>query len=194
MANADASASSEAAASKKPRLVERTFIDTDGKVHSRAVGSATKVIHKWKETGDELVMDLSKLSDDMKVCAIAFGISQVVGNAYGGETDASEAYDKGESRWETIVSGSWSTERVTGPRTGDILEAYVQAYLSAGKPVTDEWKAKIAGMLESGEITIKGSLENTRIRAAFDAIKLKRAQDRAAKSAAALEGSDLPDL
>jgi hypothetical protein len=180
----------------KPRQVDRFFVDKDGKSQPRAFPEAVKVIHSWKNREDlKLEMDISKLSDEMKICAIAFGISQVVGNAYGGETDPDEAFDKGESRWETILGGKWATERESGPRTGDLVEAFAKAYADKGKKVTDEWKAQVAEQINSGAIDQKEALKNPLVRAAFDAIKLRRAQERAAKSSeAAAATAELPSL
>lgn len=180
----------------KPRQVDRFFIDKDGKSQARAFPEAVKVIHSWKNRDDlKLEMDISKLSDEMKICAIAFGISQVVGNAYGGETDPDEAFDKGESRWETILGGKWATERESGPRTGDLVEAFAKAYEDKGKKVTDEWKSQVAEQINSGAIDQKEALKNPLVRAAFDAIKLRRAQERAKKSQeAAAATAELPSL
>lgn len=191
-----ANAETAPAKTTKPRLVERYFlIPGDDKPYPRANPQATKVIHKWKETGDVLEMDLSKLTEEMKLCAIQFGISQVVGNAYGGETDASEAYDKGERRWETILSGQWGQERVVGDRTGDLVEAFAKAYSDAGKTVTDEWKKGVQEKIDSGEIDATEVKKNPKIKAALDSIKLARAQERAKKSAAAAaDSAELPSV
>lgn len=180
----------------KPRQVDRFFVDKDGKSQPRAFPEAVKVIHSWKNRDDlKLEMDISQLSDEMKICAIAFGISQVVGNAYGGETDPDEAFDKGESRWETILGGKWATERESGPRTGDLVEAFAKAYEDKGKKVTEEWKAQVAEQINSGAIDQKEALKNPLVRAAFDAIKLRRAQERAAKSLEAAKASaELPSI
>jgi hypothetical protein len=192
----DANVASDAAnSSKKPRLVNRFFLDSEGKPHSRATPEGVSVVHEWKDGGYKLQMNLSDLSPEVIKCAALFGISQVVGNAYGGETDTQEAQEKAESRWNTLTDGRWATERESGPRTGDLVEAYAKAFADAGKPVTDEWKKSIAERLESGELDAKESQKNPRIKAAMDAIKLKRAQERAAKSAAAAaESSELPSI
>lgn len=186
-----------AAGSKKPRLVDRTFITSkDDKPQSRASGDVVKVVHQWKGRDDlRLEMDISELSDEMKIAAIAFGISQVVGNAYGGETDPDEAFEKGEARWDTIKSGNWATERVVGDRTSDLVEAFAKAYADAGKTFTEEKRKDLQEKLDSGVLDPKELRANPRIKAALDAIKLKRAQERAQKSAAAASASaDLPSF
>jgi hypothetical protein len=181
--------------STKPRRVERYFLTADGKRSERASADAVTVVHEWKSNGYKLEMNLADLSPDVIKMAALFGISQVVGNAYGGETDDEAAADKAESRWETLAGGRWATERETGERVGDIVEAFAKAFTDAGKTVTDEWKAQITQQLADGVLDRKEALKNPRIRAAFDAIKLRRAQERAAKSAAAAaEAAPLPDL
>lgn len=185
------------ASSKKPRLVNRYFIDSTGEKHSRAIADAVKVVHEWKDREDlRLEMDLTSLSAEQKICAIAFGISQVVGNAYGGETDPDEAFEKGQARWETIVGGNWATERVIGDRTSDLVEAFAKAYQDAGKDFSDDKKRELQEKLDSGALDPKALRADPRIRAALDAIKAKRASERAAKSAEALKssGADLPSF
>lgn len=181
---------------KKPRKVLRTFLDKDGKAAARATPEAVTVSHKWLSDGHDFKMNLADLKPEIVRCAALFGISQVVGNAYGGETDDSAAQEKAEQRWETLVGGSWATERETGPRIGDLVEAFAKARADAGKPVSEEWKEKAAAQIADGTLDSKELLKNGAIKAAFDAIKLQRAQERAKKSAEAAKATpqDLPDV
>lgn len=191
MANAS---DAEIEGSEKARKVNRYFTNAKGEQFARAVPEADTVVHEWRESGHKLVMSLGDLNDDILRCAALFGVSQVVGNAYGGEKDETDAIDKGTDRWDTLASGNWATERASGPKFGDIVAAYEQVYAAAGKPLTEEAKAAFVEKLNSGVLDPKAAAQNDKIKAAMDAIKIKRMQDRMAKRQAAADTAELPAL
>lgn len=173
----------------KPRKVDRLFVSKDGKRHNRVLPDTTTVIHKFLESGYELEMGLAKLADAQRVQGLAFGVSQVVGNAYGGIKTEEDAILAAEARWDTLTKGGWSIERQTGPQTSDVLEAYCAAMAAAGQPISDDKKAEIGAKLVSEELKSKDLLNNDKIAAAYHKIKHDRALARMQKFEAAAKSS-----
>lgn len=187
-------ADAEVEGNEKARKVNRYFLDAAGKQYARAVPEAETVVHEWRDSGHKLVMPLKDLEDGILRCAALFGISQVVGNAYGGEKDEADAIDKGTDRWETLAGGNWATERASGPKFGDIIAAYAKVYADAGKAKSETEIAAFAEKLNSGVLDPKDAASQPKIKAAMDAIKIKRMQDRMAKRQAEAADADLPSF
>lgn len=190
MANADVGETP-----KKPRKVENFYVNTKGERAARPWPDTVSIGKKFLDSGHEEIVLLEKLPPAQRIQTLAFGLHQVGSNAYGGMSTEDDMISAFQVRMETILGGAWASERESGDRTGDLVEAFAQARAEDGKPVTDEWRKMVAEKLTSEEITPKSLKDNPKIRAKFDAIKAKRAQERATASAAKA-GADvqLPDI
>lgn len=186
------------AESKKTRITKRTFVDGSGEVSGRA-GLETQTINvEFVDNGHNLVINMNELSPGVLNAAAAFGLVTSITNAFGGMKDVDEMIEAAEARLETLSEGQWAAERQTGERTSDLVEAICRVQAEAGVTVSDEARAEFAKRIkdESDPLDRKTLLANARVAAAFEAIKLERAQARAAKKAQEAEGSsaDLSDL
>ena len=153
-----ANGSTEPRASK----TERRFYNAKGEESARASGDVKALKVVFTETGEELPMDLTKLSPEMITAAAAFGIMTSVTNAAGGSNPNATPYERALDRWETIEGGEWQGEREGGPQTGVVIEALV----SLGY---DE--AATRAKFKSGEITVAQLLKNAAVEAKVLEIK-----------------------
>lgn len=182
----------------KPRRVDRYFLNSKGEKSSRATPDGVIVVHKWRDSNFELKMPLADLNEDVIRCCAQFGLSQVIGNAYGGKEDDNDAFEAAERRWETLTTGQWETDRVIGPKPEDVVEAFAQVKAEDdGKPVSDAWRKAVLDKINAGELSTKGLLEKKKIKAKYEAIKLARAQERLKKfqqDAADSDDEALPEI
>ena len=178
--------SNEATTPKKARNVEIFYIDSKGARAARPQPDVVSFGKRFIGSGKELVQELRDFSQEVLAQAAAFGLQQVTQNAYGAATDDDERMELAEARLETLLSGSWSSERQSGPRSSDLVDAWAQARADGGKDVDEDWKAMARQKLESGEVTAKSLQDNPRIKAKLDAIKAERAIARAKASAESL--------
>lgn len=138
-------------------------------------------------SGETVKVNPDEFSDTVKVAALFHGLSQKLGDTYAG-ADADEAYDKTMALFERLQGGEWIAERESaGPRISTVVEAIVAAKAKAGVTVTiDEVAAKYKALDKDAQ---KDVLNDPRIKAEYEAIKARRAQERADKAAAkAAEG------
>lgn len=177
-----------ATVSKRSAKCSRTFKDNAGNITSRASGEVSAVIFTFPGLDNRtLVMQLNDLPESIIRAAAAFGINTSVGNTFGGTPDPEEAFELAEARWERLKEGEWSAERgESGPRTGDLVEAVRAAKTKAGATFDE---AAFVAKLQSGELKREAVTAIPAVKAEIDAIKLKRLQERAAKSAEAAKAS-----
>jgi hypothetical protein len=177
-----ADTSNEVATQKKARNVDNFYVAADGSRASRPQPDVVAFGKKFLGNGHEIIKKLSDFPDAVLSQAAAFGLQQVVQNAYGAATDDDERVELAEARLETLEGGSWAADRQTGPRSSDLVDAWCQAREESGKAVNDVWRDAARQKLESGEVTAKDLQANPRIKAKLDAIKAQRAIERAKKS------------
>lgn len=178
-----------AATPKKARNVEIFYIAKDGSRAARPQADVIGFGKKFLDTGAEMSAKLEDFTTEVLRQAAAFGFQQVTQNAYGAATDGEERQELAEARLETLLGGSWASDRQSGPRSSDLLEAWAQARADGGKEATDEWRESAKQKLESGEVTAKDLQANPRIKAKLDQIRAERAAERAKKSAEAAGGA-----
>lgn len=192
----------ETPAGKRAVRCKRTFRSADGEITSRSSLDVEAVIFEFPN-GYKFTMELSDLFPEglpppsVGRAAAAAGVNTSVGNVFGGITDAEEAIEAAESRWQTLTDGAWSAERKTGPRTSDLIEAWAAFRVKNGAPDSPEWRAMAKDKILKREKTSKDLLVMPGLKAEYDAIRAKRAADRAEKSrAAAASGApqDFGDL
>lgn len=167
----------DARGSKKVAKCERQFIDADGGVHARAFEGVAAVRLHFVESGNDLLMPLNELPDGIIRAAAAFGLNTSVGNTFGAIEDPDEALEIAAARWETLKSGQWTSDRVTGPRIGDLIEAMCRLREEKGKPADDAYRAAITESL-SDPAQAKAVGGDPRIQLHVAAIRKERAESR----------------
>lgn len=202
MADVDIDNDDDEVVSKRAVRCKRSFRSADGEITSRSTLDVEAVIFEFPN-GHKFTMELSDLFPDSQLpppsvgrAAAGAGINTSVGNVFGGITDTEEAIEAAESRWETLTAGAWSAERKTGPRTSDLVEAWAAFRLKNGAPDSPEWRAMAKSKLLNKEKTAKDLLVMPGLKAEYDAIKARRAAERAEKSRAAASAApqDFGDL
>lgn len=180
---------------RKPKgeKVERQFYDQAGEVTSRVGPESVGVKLLFLENGQTLDMSFESLKPEIARAAALFGVMTSVTNTFGGMVDPGEMFEAAESRWETLVAGSWSSERQSGPRIGDLVEAVMRLRKEKGASATDSDREDVKARIISGELNAKGLLATPAVAAHFHAIKRERADARA-QEAAAKAGEAQTDL
>lgn len=136
----------------------------------------------FEAEGKELVADISKLPPHIISRLAMHGFSQKLGDSYAG-ADEGEAYDKAAGVLEDLMKGEW-TSRVAaaGPRSTQLAEALAAA---TGHTI-EEAAAKLEQMDDEAKANLR---KHPQIKAKMAELKVKRAQEAAAKAAAELEGA-----
>lgn len=180
---------SETTTTKRAAVSKRTFVNAAGEYTGRV--DTTSVGFKVELLGNGAVLE-RKLSDypqEVINAAALFGLVTSLTNTFGGMSDPDEMADAMTQRDETFQGGEWSSERQTGPRTSDLLDAVVAFRAKNGKETTEEWKQGLAAKLAAKETTSKDILAEPAVNAEYLAIKAKRAAERSAAATAAVSGT-----
>lgn len=189
-----------AEASKRKRSITRLFINDDGSTSGRATETTHTVVFKYADDS-ETRFDLRKIGVDTSKpsvarAAAAFGVSTSAGNA-GNTAAAAEGTDdpefirgEVEDRLDTIAPndgspGVWAAEREAGaPRTGLLLEACIAFRKQhSNKDADPQWLADTRTKLQDKDF-VKNLQGDGRFKAILEQLKLKKAEERAAKAAA----------
>lgn len=178
---------------RKGEKVERQFYSADGEAGSRVGLDSVGVKLVFVDTGEVLDMAYSALSPEVARAAALFGVMTSVTNTFGGMSDAGEMYEAAETRWESLAGGQWSSDRQSGPRVGDLVEAILRLRKERGRePVEGDYE-DVKARIVKGELNAKGLLATPEVAAHFHAIKRERADARA-KDAAAKAQAGASDL
>lgn len=144
--------------------------------------------------GDRLDVDPSKLSEQVRYCAMFHGLAQKIGDSYAGSKTPDEASEEAMSLYERLESGEWIAERESaGPRISLILAAVVKARADAGKPFSASEQTERAERLKTDKAYRESVMANAAVKAAYATIQAERAAERAAKAqaeAGAATGTD----
>lgn len=175
---------------KRQSKCVKTFITNSGEETARAGGDVKAIKFFFPERDETQVMNLSDLSDEMVAAAAAFGISTSVSNTFGAaDMSVDDAIEAAAARWETLVGGTWSGERETGPRTSLLLEAAKLLRSKSGIAPDKNWEEAFTAKITSGEVTAKNLLAKPQFAAAYEEIKSQRQEERR-KRAAEKAGTD----
>ena len=185
-------------------------------VQSRVFGNAERVRFDFAN-GEWRLVNPGDFSEEVRNCFTLYGISQKLGDAYAlnaaevataaaeGKSKVEAAVDAFDAMLENLTSGWIAESKASGPRVGDVLEAWERVAREAGMP--DEARAQkkesVQALLKAGDANVgdgtpKAYREyvtgNKKIAAAIAAIKAERATARAAaaaeKAGAAPAGED----
>jgi hypothetical protein len=180
----------------------RRFRSADGTITPRSTLEVEAVIFEFPN-GHKMVMELSELFPDGHLpepsvgrAAVGAGINTSVGNVCGGIADIDEAIDAAESRWSVLTDGQWTAERKTGPRIGDLVDAWAKFRADRGADGSEAWKAEGRRILKAGLKTPKELLDMSALKAEYLAIKAKRSAERAeaARKVAGTSSQDTSSL
>lgn len=183
--------STEGAPAQTPRKGKRgsqavkTYVQADGTEGRSATPEAQAVKFNFADGGEPVVISPNDLPRNIQVCAMFHGISQKLGDSYAGSDDPRESFD---AMLERLKAGEWvTTAKAEGPRVSLLVEAISNALRKAGKPV-DEARIRERVKDKTGR---DRALANPVIAAEYEAIRAARAQEKAAKAAAAAKGAHL---
>lgn len=179
-------ANSEVATSKREKVSQRTFKNKEGEYTSRVGTDSLGFKVELLGSGAVIEKQLKDFDPGIINAAALFGLVTSITNTFGGISDPDEMAEAMDARLETLLAGEWSAERQTGPRTSDLLEAYVAFRSKNGKDTDDAKRESFLNDLKSGAAKAKDLLnDNPGLAAEFAAIKARRAAERAAKAAEA---------
>jgi len=185
-------------------------------VQSRVFGSAERIRFDFSN-GEFRLVNPGDFSAEVQNCFTLYGIAQKLGDAYAlnaaevaaaaaeGKSKIEASIDAFDAMLENLASGWISESKASGPRVGDVLEAWERVAREAGMP--DEARAQkkenVQALLKAGDVNVGDGtpkayreyvLGNKKIAAAIAAIKAERATARAAaaaeKAGAAPAGED----
>ena len=169
---------------------KRTFKNEAGEYTPRVNTDSNGFRVELVETGHISEKSLSDFPQEIINAAALFGLVTSITNTFGGLKDADEMAEAMDSRIELLMSGEWSGDRETGPRTSDILEAYVAFRAKHGKETSQENQDKFLNNLKTKAVVLKDLLASeTGLAAEYYAIKARRVAERAKLKAAEAEGS-----
>lgn len=174
----------------KEKKAKKAYV-VDGNDQRSAHANAAELRFDFTN-GETIHGQLADMPEHVRVCLAWFGLSEKVGNAYAKSTDADDAHDKAVAMYEALKAGIFVAEgKSAGPRISMLAEAIYNAKVNAGQEADME---SIAGKLKENEDARKNALNNPAINAEFEALKAKRAAERAEKARAAATGEGGGDL
>ena len=187
-------------------------------VLSRVFGEAERIRFDFAN-GEFRLVDPGDFSAEVRQCFMLYGIAQKLGDAYAlnaaevataaaeGKSKVEAAVDAFDAMIENLASGWISESKASGPRVGDVIEAWERVAREAGMPdaARAQKKESVQALLKAGDPNVgDGSpkayreyvLGNKKIAAAIAAIKAERATARAAAAAekAGVAGAEEDDL
>lgn len=191
----------QAAESERSAKTQRLFYNAKGEESNRVQLDSTGFKVIYVPTGYVAEAKLEDFSDEVRNAGFLFGVVTNITNAIGSKklTDE-ECVESIEARMETLTSGRWTSERDTGPRTSDLIEAMKRLSDELNRPFDAEKLLAAFNDEENGPALRKKYMGNDKFKAHFDAIKLERAMKRreksqeAAKAAPAESADELFDV
>lgn len=173
--------------------------DAEGEPDVRA--SSDKLVHiarlEFEENGHVIDLDMDELQDQYPNwyrAAACFGALTAAANAAtsakddaGNRADLTTMIDAAEDRANSFRSGEWSAETRTGPRTADLVAAYVASRKARNVTVSQDRQDALKAALLDGSMTAKGLCKDPGVELAYEQIKAQRAVDRANATAERLK-------
>jgi hypothetical protein len=168
----------------RAEVTKRSFLQDSGDYTGRASTGTKGIRIELVESGDVFEHLLAEFSPGVIAAAAAFGLVTSITNTVGGKSlSAEERKELMQDRIDTLLEGEWSAERQSGPRSSQLLEAWVRVRTEAGKESTQEWKDKVSIELRDNPEKQKALLANPQVAAAYAAIKAEASIARAKRLA-----------
>lgn len=183
----------EAGRNKKSR---RWFVNEAGdrspRVSTESTGFVIEILDEAGEVAETLRADLGQFQKGVRNAAALFGLVTSITNTFGSsKLSLDDAIEAAQGRLETLQEGTWSSDRQAGPRTSDIVEAYIAYRKANDRDTPAEKVASFRADIESGKVKVPDLLkDNPGLNAEYLAIKSRRAAERAAKAREAAGGKD----
>ena len=172
-------------------ISERFYLDAKSEEVKSPQEDSVGVRIKFTDTDLVLDMMLDDLSEDIIRRNALFGIKVGVGNAFGGKS-GEEAYDLGETRFETFKAGNWAEGRQIGPRDSDVILAFIAAKAAMDQELDiEDVRPRFAADYEGEDkLDAKEVAKYPQVKEHIDRIRLERQQARADKSKEAAKSAD----
>lgn len=173
----------EATAARSEKCT-REFYSASGEKSARAGLESTGVILRLAGV-DDFALDIpyADLSPEVARAAALFGVVTTVTNTIGKKgMTTDEMIEALEARTETLLSGIWTAERASGPRTSDVLTALIRYRESKGATADDAWKANMAKKLAEDADFAADVRSRPAVAVLIETIKLERQQERIKKA------------
>jgi len=170
---------------KRREIADRIFVGADGSREPTAQPNTIAGEFHFSN-GHVIHVDFARFSDGVRACAMSFGAMTSIGNTMGSaKLSQNDQIEAAEARVETLYAGTWRSERQIGPRIGDVLEAMIEFRAEKGKPSDPSWIVDVRRKMEAEEPgwTARKILSDyPAVQAKVDAIRARRAAERAEKS------------
>ena len=187
----------------RPVRVRKLYISPEapeGLVRASADSLISVARLLFVENGYKIDLDLDALSVEYPKwyrAAAAFGALTAAANAAtsaknlesGGRGELSDMIDAAKARVAEFQVGQWS-ESAAGPGFADLVGAYVQSRATNGIAVPETTIAALRDKLANKVLTPKALLADLTVAAAYAEIKVRKAQEHAAKAGEEAEGAD----
>lgn len=172
----------------------RTFIDSSGNETNRVTPDVVAFrIELVGLDGWKLEQRLEEYPKEISRAAAAWGYVTNLTNKIGGMDDANDAAEAIESRHELFMSGDWTTERSSGPRSSYLVDAFVRMRSDKGVETSEERKLEFAKSIadpEARKQTLEAD-ENAMLKAYYNTIRAEAALARGKAELADAQNANL---
>ena len=175
---------------ERKSVCKKVFVDETGEKTRSATENATGLEFHFSN-GNTHTVAVNDHPENIVKCLTLFGISEKYGNAYAGaKGDSDVAEELFLSMQEQLTAGTWvSKADGVGPRPSMVADAIIAAILATGDEVDEDRKAAIVDKVKDKDIR-KAALKDPSIAAEYDAIRAKKAAEKAEKSREAANESE----
>lgn len=163
---------------EKASVCKKVYVNTAGEETRSATADSVRLEFRFAN-GNVHVVEPKDHPGNISTCLGWFGISEKYGNAYAGaKGDADTAEEAFLSMQEQLQGGTWVEKAEVGPRPSLIADAIIAALTAAGQKVDEKRAASVREKVKD-KATRDGALKDPVIKAEYEAIKAKRAAERA---------------
>ncbi len=175
---------------ERKSVCKKVFLDDKGEEFRSATENVAGLEFRFTN-GNTHKVRLDEHTDAIVKCFAWYGASQKYGDAYSaskGDSDLAEELFL--SMQEQLTAGTWVIKgEGVGARPSMVADAIVAAILATGGEVDDDRKAAIADKVKDKDIR-KAALKDPSIAAEYDALRAKKAAEKAEKSREAANESE----
>lgn len=179
---------------KKATIV---YLNGDGAETKLTAGDVAAIFFKFAD-GDDRTVALNDLDNYVRGVATVRGIAEKIRDTYADTDSVEEAKEEADTAIEFLLAGEWSAERkAAGPKLSWFIEAVKEVKVATARergitydPAADETdlRARYVGKDKSA-VRTKALEGNASLRAAYERMLARAAQEKAAKATARAEAS-----